>query len=60
MIAVGYENQKNESRDRWNFCHHMPMLLLLWTNHSLPLFHMAKTFIGLNEKNVLMSLQLYI
>ena len=43
----------------WNYCHPMPMLSLLEANHCLPLFHMAKHFIWINEKNnVLMSSRL--
>ena len=59
MRAVGKENKKTRNKDRWNYCHHMPMLSLLGANHRLTLFHMAKRFIWINEtKNVLMSLQL--
>ena len=51
MIVVGNENQKNKNKDRWNCCHHMPMLPLLGGNHRLPLLHMAKRFIWINEEN---------
>ena len=36
-------------KDKWNYCNHMPMLSLLGANHCLPLFHMPKCFIWLNE-----------
>ena len=49
MIAVGNESKKIKNKYRWNYCHHMPMLLLLGGNHCLPLFHMAKRFIWLIE-----------
>ena len=59
MIAVRKENKKIKNKYRWDYCHHMPMLPFLRDNNRLPLFHMAKRFIWLNEtKNVLMSLQL--
>ena len=47
MIAAWKE--KKEEKDIWNYCHHIPMLPLLGTNHRLPLLHMAKHFIWLNE-----------
>ena len=37
MIAVRNENKKSKNKDRWNYCHHMPILPLLGTNHRLPL-----------------------
>ena len=49
IIAVGNENKKIKNKDRWNYCHHIPMLSLLGANHRLPLFHMAKHFFWLNE-----------
>ena len=47
MIAVGNENKKN--KDRCNYCHRIYMLSLLGGNHRLPLFHMSKRFIWMNE-----------
>ena len=55
MIEVGNENKKNNNKYRWNYCHHMPMLSLLGTNHRLPLFYMAKLFICLNETKQLIN-----
>ena len=49
MIAVGNDNKKIKNKDMWNHFHHMPMLSLLGVNHCLPLFHMAKCFIWINE-----------
>ena len=48
IISVG-NKKKIKNKDRWNYCHHMPMLSLLGANHTLPLFHMAKLFIWINE-----------
>ena len=59
MIAVGNENNKIKHKYRCKYCHHMPMLPLLGANHLLPLFHMVKRCIWLEErKSVLMSLRL--
>ena len=59
MISVGNENKTIKNKDRWNYFHHMPILPLLGDNHCLPLWHMAKRFIWLEEtKNILMSLRL--
>ena len=55
MIAVGKENKKIKIKDRWNYFHHKPMLSLLGVNNCLPLFHMAKRFIWLNEKKKRMN-----
>ena len=49
MISVGNE-KKIKNKDRWNYCHNIPMLSFLGENHFLPLFHMAKHFIWLNKK----------
>ena len=59
MIKVGNEKKKVKTKERWNYCYRMTMLSLLGDNHRLPLFHMAKRFIWINEiKNVLTSLRL--
>ena len=47
MIEVG--NEKEKKTDRRNYCNHIPMISLLGVNHHLPLFHMAKHFIWINE-----------
>ena len=49
MIEVWKNNNKIKNKYRWNYCHHMPMLSLLGENHRLPLFHMDKHFIWINE-----------
>ena len=49
MTEVGNKN-KIKNKYRWNYCHHIPMLSLLGANHRLPLFHMAKRCILINEK----------
>ena len=49
MIKVGKKTKRIKNKDRWNYRHNMPMLSLLGANHRLPLFHMAKRFIWINE-----------
>ena len=55
MIAVGNEKKTINDKDGWNYCHHMPMLSLLGWDHHLPLLHMAKRFIWLNETKKLIN-----
>ena len=58
MIEVGNKGKK-KIEDGWNYCNNMPMLSLFGGNHRLPLFHMADSFIWINDtKNILTSLQL--
>ena len=45
MIEIGNKNKKIKNKDKWNYCHHMPILPLLGDNHRLPLLHMDKRFI---------------
>ena len=49
MLAFGNEKGKRKKKDRWRYFHHMPILPLLGNNHRLPLLHMNKRFIGLEE-----------
>ena len=49
MIEVCNENKTIEVKDIWNYCDRMNMLSLLGANNSLPLFHMDKRFIWINE-----------
>ena len=58
MIEVGNKKKKKNQRHMELF-YHIPMFSLLGGNHRLPLFHMSKHFIWINEiKNLLMSLVL--
>ena len=41
---------KNNNPDKWNYCHHFPILPLLGINHRIPLLHMAKNFVCLHNK----------
>ena len=49
MIEIGNENKKIKKKDNWNYCHHMPILPLLGGNHRLPLLHMSKSLIWIEE-----------
>ena len=49
MIPVGNENGKIKNKDIWNYCHHIPMLPLLEDNRRLPLVHMDKCVIRIEE-----------
>ena len=51
IIEIGNKNEKIKNRDKWNYCHDFPILTLLGDNHRLPLIHMAKCFIWLEEKS---------
>ena len=41
--------RKEGKKDIWYYCHRMPMLSLLGVNHCLPVFHVSKSFIWINE-----------
>ena len=45
MILFDNESKKIKNRDRRNYFHHTPMLILLGDNHCLMLLHMDKRFI---------------
>ena len=48
-IEIGNKNEKIKNKDRWNYCHHFPILPLLRDNNCLPLLHMDKSFLWLHE-----------
>ena len=43
--------EKNETEYKWNQLNIIDIQSLLGTNHCLPLSHMAKSYIWLEEKN---------
>ena len=51
IFAVGYENKTIETKDKRNQLNFIDIQSLLGTNHRLPLSHMAKSYIWLEEKN---------
>ena len=51
ILSVGYKKQKIENEDKWNQLNLLDTESLLGTNHRLPLSHMAKSYIWIEEKN---------
>ena len=51
ILAVGYKNKTIETKDKWNQLNIIDIQSLLGTNHCLPLSHMAKSYIWLEETN---------
>ena len=51
ILAVGYNNQKNKTEDKWNQLNLMYLKYLLGTNHCLTLSQMAKSYIWFEERN---------
>ena len=51
ILAVGYENKTIENKYKWNQFYILYMQYLLGNNHHMPLSHMAKSYIWLEEKN---------
>ena len=49
MIEIGNKNEKNENKDRWNYCQHFPIFPLLGANHRLPILHMAKNILWVHD-----------
>ena len=61
ILVIGYKNKENQTEYKWNELKFINIQYLLCTNHCLPLSHMAKSYILLEEKiNVLMTSLLYI
>ena len=51
ILAVGYKNKTIETEDKWNQLNIIDIKYLLGTNHCLPLSHMAKSYIWLEQTN---------
>ena len=51
ILEVGHENKKIETKGKWNKLNLIDIQSLLGNNHCLPLSHMAKRFICLEETN---------
>ena len=51
ILAVGYKNKTVETKDKCNQLNLMDIQYLLGTNHRLPLSHLAKIYIWLEEIN---------
>ena len=51
ILEVGYENKTIGTKDKCNQLNLIDIKYLLETNHCLPLSHMAKSYIWLEETN---------
>ena len=51
ILAVGYKEKTIQTQDKWNQLNIMYIQSLLETNHRLPLSHMDKSYIWLEETN---------
>ena len=43
--------KKFKKKDRWNHCHHFPILALLEANYHPHLLHKDKSFLWVSEKD---------
>ena len=51
ILAVGYKKKTIQTQDKWNQLNLMNIQYMLGTNHCLPLSHMAKSYIWIEETN---------
>ena len=51
ILAAGYKNKTVQTNKKWNQLKIMDIQPLLGTDNCLPLSHMAKSYIWLEEKN---------
>ena len=51
ILAVGYENKAIGTKEKWNQLNLIDIQSLFGNNHRLPLSHMAKSYIWLEETN---------
>ena len=51
ILAVGYKNKTIQTQDKWNQLNIMDIQYLLGNNHRLPLSHISRIYIWLEEKN---------
>ena len=51
ILEVGYKNKTIESKYKWNQLNLLEMQYLLGTNIRMPVLHMAKIYICLEETN---------
>ena len=51
ILAVSYKNKTIENKYKWNKLNLLGIKYLLGTNSHMPLLHMAKSCIWLEEKN---------
>ena len=51
ISEVGYQNKTIQTKDKWNHLNLMHIKSLLGSNHCMPLSHMAKSYIWIEETN---------
>ena len=51
ILVVDYINQKTETKDKWNQINVLDMQSMLVANCRMPLLHMSKSYILIEEKN---------
>ena len=55
ISAVDYINQKIETKDKWNQINVLSMGSMLVANYRMPLLHMSKIYIWIEETNQCMN-----
>ena len=51
VLEVGYKKKTIKKKDKWNQLNLMDIQSMLGTNHCLPLSHISKSYICLEETN---------
>ena len=51
FLAVGYKRKTIENKEKWNQLNILEVQSLLENNHRMPLSHIAKSYIWIEEKN---------
>ena len=51
ILAVNYKNKTIENKDKWNQLNLLDIKYMLGTNHFMPLSHMDKSYIWIEETN---------
>ena len=51
ILAVDYINQKIETKEKWNQINVLDMESMLVANYRVPLLHISKTYIWMEETN---------
>ena len=55
ILAVGYQTKNIKHQDKWKHLNHMPIQSFSGTNNRLPLSHMDKSYIQLEETKELIN-----
>ena len=49
MIELGIDNKTFINKDKWNYCHHFPILPFLVVHNCLPILNISKNFVYLHN-----------